>query len=106
MEEFKVKECFICDYCREICDGNCNEIKKMLLSGKVAKGDKFYKDNIDLADNRKQFIHCLGKYCDKPCDLQDINAEPPIEVLIKTIKYLGNKCNDLIRAKNENTISK
>lgn len=93
MTDFKVKDCFICNFCRSICDGKCNEIKETLMSGKVAKNEQFYKDNADLATDRKQIIDCLGKYCDRPCKLQDKNAVPPIDVLVRTIKYLGNRCN-------------
>lgn len=96
MAEFKVKDCFICNFCRNICDGDCNEIKERLLSGNVDKDSQFYKDNIDLASDRKQIIDCLGVYCDKPCKYQNKDSKPPIDVLIKAIKYLGNKCNDLI----------
>ena len=76
MTEFKVKDCFICNFCRNICNGGCNEIKERLLSGNVDKDSQFYKDNIDLYQNK--------------------DSKPPIDVLIKAIKYLGNKCNDLI----------
>lgn len=96
MKDFKVKDCFICNFCRNICSGQCNDIKEALMSGKIAKDDKFYIDNIDLTTDRKQIINCLGIYCDKPCRLQDKTATPPIDVLIKAIKYLGNKCNELI----------
>lgn len=101
MSEFKIKDCFICNFCREVCKGGCNEIKELILSGKIKKDDQLYKENIDLASDRKQIIDCLGKYCDKPCKYQNMEANPPIEILIKTIKYLGSKCNKLIEEKNK-----
>lgn len=93
MKEFKLKDCFICNFCRDICDGKCDEIKRMITDETLDKESELYKQNADLASDRKQIIDCLGKYCDKPCKLQDKNAVPPIDVLVRTIKYLGNRCN-------------
>jgi hypothetical protein len=57
---------------------------------------------------RKQIIHCLGKYCDNPCELQreeytPFNPEDGVEPLIGLIKWMGNKINNMIE---ENNITK
>lgn len=94
---FNIKGCFICNFCRNICEGKCDEDLKRLESGII--DDK----NRDLENGRKQRIDCLGKFCDQPCGLQDENATPEVETLIRTIKFLGEKCNELIK---ENEILK
>lgn len=101
MRDFKIKDCFICNFCRNECKGPCNDIKEAILNGKIKKGSKEYLENIDLTTDRKQIIKCLGKYCDRPCKHQDLNAKPPIEALVRAIKYLGNKCNQLLKHPNK-----
>ena len=92
--KFVLKECFICNFCRNICEGKC-EID--LIN---AKNGNITDKNRDLVGPngtfRKQRINCLGKYCDRPCKYQDLNAEVDIQALIDMIKYLGNKCEELI----------
>lgn len=92
--KFVLKECFICNFCRNICEGNC-EID--LIN---AKNGNITDKNRDLVGPngtfRKQRINCLGKYCDRPCKYQDLNAEVDVQALIDMIKYLGNKCEELI----------
>jgi hypothetical protein len=66
-----------------------------------------YKENKDLL-GRKQIIHCLGKYCDNPCELQreeytPFSPEDGIEPLIGLIKWMGKKVNNMIE---ENNITK
>ena len=91
--EFKLKECFICNFCKTIC-GACNDDLERLKQGTI--DDK----NRDLI-GRKQEIDCLGKYCDKPCKLQDLSAVPDTQTLINTIMFLGNKVNELLFDEHE-----
>ena len=101
--KFNLKDCFICDYCRNICKGSCNDIKEKIISGKYKIGSKEYNDNLDLTTDRKQIIHCLGKFCDKPCkyNKEDAYKEIPYEVLFNSIKFLGQKLNDELLDKNK-----
>lgn len=90
MADFMIKDCFVCNFCREICGGGCNDEILRLHAGIV--DDR----NRDLADNRKQIIKCLGKYCDSPCCLQDMDSTVDTQVLVNTIKYLGTKLNSVL----------
>lgn len=83
--KFFLKGCYICNFCREICKG-CNEDIERLSKGII--DDK----NKDLV-GRKQVIECLGKYCDKPCSLQKMDAEVDPQILINTIMFLGTELN-------------
>ena len=94
---------FICDRCRTKCKGGCFEKLMALKNGDMTH----YEENKDLI-GRKQIIHCLGKYCDKPCDLQredytPFNEEDGIEPLIDLIRWMGNKLNTMIEEKKELT---
>ena len=98
--KFINKHSFICDHCRTICQGNCHELLTAILNGKDDP------DNMDLV-GRKQIIHCLGKYCDSPCQLQredytPYNQEDGIKPLLGLINYLGNKVHQLIEEKTLN----
>lgn len=91
---------FICDRCRNICKGGCHEKLTRMLSGEVAEGSQEYEDNMDLL-GRKQIIHCLGKYCDKPCEFQrddftPFNEEDGLSALFGLIGWMGQKLNDLV----------
>ena len=91
---------FICDRCRTLCKGGCHEKLSELLGGNL----EHYKENKDLL-GRKQIIHCLGKYCDKPCKLQraeytPFNEEDGVEPLIELIGWMGNKLNNLLVKEN------
>lgn len=64
-----------------------------------------YEENKDLV-GRKQIIHCLGKYCDNPCELQreeytPFNEEDGIKPLIELISWMGNKIHSLIEENNK-----
>ena len=92
---------FICDRCRRFCKGGCHEKLTELINGDLTH----YKENKDLI-GRKQIIHCLGKYCDKPCKLQredytPFNEEDGIKPLIDLIGWMGKKLNSLVEEKNE-----
>lgn len=87
MKEFKIKDCFICEYCRNVCCGPCDNDLQRLEEGIVDNKNK------DLKNHRKQRIKCLGVYCDVPCKLQNKNEVPDIQVLINTIKFLGTELN-------------
>lgn len=100
MKDFKIKDCFICNFCREICKGPCDNLKRRIDSGELKYGDTEYDS--DMSTDRKQIIGCLGKYCDRPCRLNKSDAykDISVEVYIRAIKFLGNKCNSLIEKNN------
>ena len=98
--EYKINGSFICDRCRTKCAGECHEKLMELINGDLSH----YEENKDLL-GRKQIIHCLGKYCDHPCELQreeytPFNPEDGIEPLIGLIKWMGKKINNMIEENN------
>jgi len=95
-----IKHVFICDFCRERCEGDCFKKLMAIKNKEVKPGSEEYETNKDLID-RKQIIHCLGKYCDEPCDLQKkdftpYNEEDGLYPLINALKYMVGKCNELL----------
>ena len=101
---FLVKECFLCEFCRKICSAKCHEQLENIQNGVWKPGDKEYEENKDLI-GRKHIITCLGPYCDKPCKYQQLDYLPykesdKLKPLFETIKFLGNKVNELIAEKN------
>lgn len=91
---------FICDRCRNICKGGCHEKLSEILSGKL----EHYEENKDLV-GRKQIIHCLGKYCDNPCEYQredytPFNEEDGLKPLFGLIDWMGNKLNNILTNNN------
>lgn len=104
MTEVKVKDMFICDFCRNICGGGCHEQLQNIQNGVWKEGDEGYEKNKDLI-GRKNIIHCLGKYCDRPCEYQrgdytPYKEEDGLKPLMSAIKYLIGKCNELIEENN------
>lgn len=101
MADFKLKDCFICNFCRNDCTGDCNELKLAHLNKTIKEGDKDFDK--DFLSDRKQIINCLGNRCDRPCKFQDENGFETLDkdVLLKTIKYLGNKVNQYIEENNK-----
>ena len=96
MTKYETNGSFICDRCRTTCNGGCHDKLMELMNGNLTH----YKENRDLI-GRKQIIHCLGKYCDHPCELQrenytPYNEEDGIDPLINLIKWMGNKLHTLI----------
>ena len=101
--KYEINGSFICDRCRTKCAGGCHDKLMELINGDLSH----YEDNKDLL-GRKQIIHCLGKYCDHPCELQreeytPFNPEDGIDPLIGLIKWMGKKINNMIE---ENNITK
>jgi hypothetical protein len=101
--EYEINGSFICDRCRAKCNGGCHDKLMELINGDLSH----YEDNKDLL-GRKQIIHCLGKYCGHPCELQreeytPFSPEDGIEPLIGLIKWMGKKINNMIE---ENNITK
>ena len=99
--KYEINGSFICDKCRTKCKGGCHEKLMELKNGDLTH----YKENKDLL-GRKQIIHCLGKYCDNPCELQrdnytPYNEEDGIEPLIGLIKWMGKKTHELIEENNK-----
>lgn len=91
---FKLKEMFLCNFCESICKGPCIDDLNRLRKGTIDEKNK------DLIGNRKQRIKCLGRWCDKPCNLQEINAIPSTDVLVNTTLFLGKTVNKLIEENN------
>lgn len=92
---------FICDRCRNICKGECHELLTAILNGDNSQFEKG-KDLI----GRKQIIHCLGPYCDNPCQLQrkeytPFNEEDGLKPLFNLIDWMGNKIHNLLENKND-----
>lgn len=97
-KEYKLKDSFICDRCRNICKAGCHEKLLGIQNGTIKVGTKEYEDNKDLI-GRKQIIHCLGKYCDKPCEFQrkeftPYNESDGITSLVELIKWMGSYINN------------
>ena len=91
---------FICDRCRNICKGGCHEKLAEILDGNL----EHYEENKDLI-GRKQIIHCLGKYCDDPCQYQredytPFNEEDGLKPLFGIIEWMGNKLNKNLTENN------
>ena len=70
----------------------------------IINGDlSHYEENKDLI-GRKQIIHCLGKYCDNPCEFQredytPFNEDDGIKPLMEVIGWMGGKINKLLEEK-------
>ena len=94
----KIRGLFICDNCREICNGGCHELLSKILNNSANTEE--LKEGADLV-GRKQIIHCLGPYCDQPCKLQKAEFTPynesdGITPLINEIKFLTRKLNSVL----------
>lgn len=91
--ESRIKECFVCDFCRNICGGSCSADLERLESGVV--DDK----NRDLVGGRKKRVTCLGPYCDKPCCFQKeeftpYKEEDGLSAVFDVMKFLLNIVNE------------
>lgn len=96
MIDYTIKDSFICDRCRTKCSGGCHEKLMAIKNGDMTH----FEENKDLV-GRKQIIHCLGKYCDNPCELQrenytPFNEEDGVEPLVGLIEWMGKKIHALI----------
>ena len=101
MAQFKLKDCFICNFCRNICEGKCHELKVAHINKEITEKDSNF--DADFLTDRKQIINCLGDRCDRPCKLQDKYGFQTLDkdVLLNTIKFLGNRVNQLIEENNK-----
>lgn len=95
MVKFNLKDAFVCEFCRNICDGNCSELLDQIAAGNINDGNR------DLI-GRKHKIKCLGRFCDKPCKRQDLSSYENVDLtpFLDLIKYLGNTVNELIEENN------
>ena len=96
MAKYEINGSFICDKCRTKCKGGCHDKLMALKNGDLTH----YEENKDLL-GRKQIIHCLGKYCDSPCELQredytPYKEEDGLTPLIDALKFMVDKCNNLL----------
>ena len=96
MVDYMLSGSFICNRCRNLCKGPCDGHIQEVLAGHITE------ENKDLV-GRKQRIVCLGKYCENPCSEQDLTqyADVDLTPFLNLIKYLGNKCNELIEENNK-----
>jgi hypothetical protein len=97
-----IKGLFICDFCRNICVGNCHELLTRIQKENPTVDSELWKEGGDLV-GRKQIIHCLGPHCETPCEFQrneftPYNENDGIEPLIGSLKYLVGKINDILIA--------
>jgi hypothetical protein len=80
----KLREFFVCNACRATCSDSSQcmtDLQEMFP--------------------RKQEIGCLGKFCDCPCDLQDLNSRDlTVEKLIPLVLFLGEELNKFLVRKS------
>ena len=94
---FTLKSNYICKYCKEVCKC-CDEDISNLENGVIND------NNRDIVE-RRQAISCLGKYCDQPCELQNLEEEVDKDTLVNTIMKLGERLKNECSGKKI-TISK
>lgn len=89
--DYSLNGSFVCEKCRKICGGPCDAQLQEIEKGIITE------ENMDLV-GRKQRIKCLGKWCEHPCEYQDLTqyADVDLTPFVNLIKYLGNKCNSLL----------
>lgn len=95
-----IRGLFICDFCRNICEGNCHELLTRIQNENPDKESDLWKEGGDLV-GRKQIIHCLGPYCEVGCEnrreqFTPYNEEDGVKPLINSLKYLVEKLNDVL----------
>ena len=100
MIEYQIHGSFICEKCRQYCNGDCHSKLTGITNGEIKPGTEEYEKNKDLI-GRKQIIRCLGPFCDDPCSLQlskytPYNEEDGVKPLIELIKWMGQKLNNCI----------
>ena len=93
---YVARHSFICDFCREECNGKCHEKLMDILNGNL----EHYEENKDLI-GRKQIIHCLGPYCEHPCHRQKekftpYNESDGLSALFNLINWMGGELNKLL----------
>lgn len=96
-----IKHCFLCEFCRNICEGRCFEHLVALKSGEIKEGTEEYEEWKDLLGGRKNIIKCLGPYCPTPCKFQEkeytpYRKEDGIQPLLDCIQFLLKKDNSLL----------
>ena len=91
MVDFRIKDAFVCEFCRNVCKGPCSSLLDQIAEGNITD------ENRDLI-GRKHKIKCLGRFCDNPCKYQDLTAYEGVDLtpFLDLIKFLGNKCNELL----------
>ena len=80
-----LKGFFVCDMCRQSCKDGCDDVG---LYGPNSCVFAYHP--------RKQFINCLGPYCDIPCKLQRKESDLTIEQLIKLTMFLTDELNKVL----------
>lgn len=77
-----IKGFFVCDSCRQTC-----------IDGSDSIGLYGPNSCVFSSHPRKQYIRCLGKYCDIPCKLRRKESDITIDKLITLVKYLTKELN-------------
>lgn len=80
-----LKGFFVCDKCRSLCKDGCDSVG---LYGPNSCVFAYYP--------RKQFIKCLGPYCDTPCKLKQKESDLTIDQLIKLTMFLTDELNKVL----------
>lgn len=73
----KLRQCFVCNNCRTNCP-----------SGPACTADL---DTVLYP--RKQYVDCLGEWCDQPCELRKEHSDLKMEQLVVLVRYLGTELN-------------
>ncbi len=91
-----INGCFVCDFCRNICKGPCDTHLLEIAQGKITD------ENKDLA-GRKQRIKCLGRFCEHPCEYQDLSQYEGVDLtpFLNEIRYLVGMVNSLLMENKE-----
>ena len=82
MKVNSLKGFFVCEQCRKSCKNGCDDV-----------GPYGPDRCVDAYFPRKQYIRCLGKYCDTPCKFQQDESSLKMEQLINLVKYLTLELN-------------
>lgn len=84
--EPKLRQFFVCNNCRTNCPSGTECSEELLTDGNPLFP-------------RKQYIECLGEWCDSPCALRKENSDIKISQLIILVKYLGTQLNNQLMKK-------
>ena len=82
MSANNIKGFFVCNRCRETCKDGLDDVGPY---GPNSCVKAYYP--------RKQYIKCLGSYCDSPCGFREKISDVTVEQLINLVKFLTIELN-------------